>query len=869
MGAARHVTVSGTTMKSGEMFDRYRIDSRIGQGGMGEVYKAHDTKLGRAVALKVLRKDATASDGAARLVREACAAATIVHPNVIAIFDVGEVEGAPYIAMECVEGKTLRGCVGDASVPMDTRVRWLADIARALAAAHAKGVVHRDVKPENVMITHDGVVKVLDFGLARALSKTEDNLLATITRDGVITGTVPYMAPEALRAEDLDGRTDQFSWGVVAYELIVGRRPWLASGSAELVSEILSPRAPQPIAPALDLSDVVSRALAKSRTARFPTTDALVAEIELCRGREVGTIETIDRNAATRTTELPEENRPLRVRAVSRDAVARAAALLTALVILSLAIVTTVRRRRSTAASPPNDALYFDIDKVDADIVARCAPQARAPLRSGLQLWRDASQWESLARFDEAVAADPECAVASVYYLFGSTHTYPQRREHYRRAREHRGALNTRERELLDAMRPRVEDPSDMEEYLRRIAELAAKYPLDVDIERLHVGALFGLRRLDDAIAVVRAHDADHRAPLPGLLFVAAVIAVYQRDPDRAMESFRRCLDAAPDSADCLLWAGWLLASEGKCSEAESVLRRLVTVMPRSPQGHFSLGSVLLVMTRDPASARSVFEQRWRNSSATTFGSEPNPEVSRMSDELRMSVISGDLEGGLVHARRWDEAVRTSNIGAYRGAPRVQLIELLRELGRSDEARALALSGLHEQRGWSGDMLLDNEIEFARYAYVTDGIDSAKYRLLRDDWISRGKRTAEETWLKSYAGLAVVGRDAAIPFPTGTLVQDWYSMSPESFSRTAEELSAQGQHDDAIRHAEAANATCLAFRPMEKVHAEITLAKTYDRGGNAIKACESYAGFIAHFGKNRESVSSKFARERMKSLSCR
>src|SRR3954447_24383598 len=156
-------------LKSGDAFERYTIEALIGQGGMGHVYRAYDPRLGRRVALKVISESSAPAASNARLVREARAAAAFDHPNAVAIFDVGELEGAPYIVMELVEGRTLRRAAGDVLSPLPTRLAQLSGVARALAAAHHRGLVHRDIKPENVMVRDDGKVKVLDFGIARRI----------------------------------------------------------------------------------------------------------------------------------------------------------------------------------------------------------------------------------------------------------------------------------------------------------------------------------------------------------------------------------------------------------------------------------------------------------------------------------------------------------------------------------------------------------------------------------------------------------------------------------------------------------------------------------------------------------------------------
>jgi serine/threonine-protein kinase len=297
-------------IQRGEKIGRFLVEEVLGRGGMGEVYKAFDTRLERNVALKVLHADALGSlpdsngvNAAARMLREARAVAALQHPNIVALFDIGEVEeppelaGTTFLAMELVRGRTLRACIGDEATSERQKIHWLADVARALGAAHAHGLVHRDIKPENVMIRDDGVAKVLDFGVAKRARpsvsssaptqtpSTHEGQVLTLTGEGVVVGTPYYMAPEQMRGEPLDGRTDQFSWGVVAYELLSGRPPWTRDTDAlQLVAQVLS-KDPDPLeraCPALpaQVARVVMRAMAKSPNERYPTMDALVAALE-------------------------------------------------------------------------------------------------------------------------------------------------------------------------------------------------------------------------------------------------------------------------------------------------------------------------------------------------------------------------------------------------------------------------------------------------------------------------------------------------------------------------------------------------------------------------------------------------------------
>ncbi|MEI9950000.1 MAG: protein kinase [Pseudomonadota bacterium] len=277
-------------LERGVKFERYTIEAPLGQGGMGHVYRAQDGRLGRRVALKVISERLASPEASARLVREARAAAALDHPNVVAVFDVGEHEGVPFIVMELVDGRTLRETMGDsgeARAPLAARVGWLADAGRALAAAHRKGLVHRDVKPENVMIRSDGVVKVLDFGIARrdsVDSAAPAQALPTLTLEGVKLGTPLYMAPEQIRGDPLDGRADQFSWGVVAYEILAGRLPWRGVDALAAMASVLT----DPVGrDALDaasvpraVQDVVLRALSRRPEDRFASMDDAVRALE-------------------------------------------------------------------------------------------------------------------------------------------------------------------------------------------------------------------------------------------------------------------------------------------------------------------------------------------------------------------------------------------------------------------------------------------------------------------------------------------------------------------------------------------------------------------------------------------------------------
>lgn len=276
--------------------DRYRIEAELGAGGMGRVYRAFDPRLQRRIALKLLlptgEQGEPHDEAVGRLLREARAAAALNHPNVIAVYDVGEAEGTPFIAMELALGVSLNRYVGDPSISWLTRLRWLMDIARALSAAHRVGLIHRDVKPANVILRDDGVIKVLDFGIARwSVIELDPTTPLPTESAGLLTdsrrlGTPLYMSPEQLRGEPIDPRADQFSWGVMAYELLAGKIPWEAVGSISAIGMILG-KDPAPLrgGPAgaevsPEVALVVMRALQKDVSARFASMDEVVARLE-------------------------------------------------------------------------------------------------------------------------------------------------------------------------------------------------------------------------------------------------------------------------------------------------------------------------------------------------------------------------------------------------------------------------------------------------------------------------------------------------------------------------------------------------------------------------------------------------------------
>src|SRR3972149_887717 len=262
----------------GREIGHYKILDKLGEGGMGVVYKALDTKLDRPVALKFLPPHLSSSpEEKERFLHEAKAASALSHPNITVIHEINESEGQVYIAMEYVEGKTLKKLAESKELSLRKALDLAIQACDGLAAAHKKEIIHRDIKSENLMLTKEGQVKIMDFGLAKVKGATK------LTKAGSTLGTTAYMSPEQASGEEIDQRSDIFSFGVVLYELLAGQLPFKGEHQAAVIYSILNEE-PQPLARYNNqvsgkLEEIVSKALAKDREERYQHIDDLQADL--------------------------------------------------------------------------------------------------------------------------------------------------------------------------------------------------------------------------------------------------------------------------------------------------------------------------------------------------------------------------------------------------------------------------------------------------------------------------------------------------------------------------------------------------------------------------------------------------------------
>lgn len=257
----------------GKRLGGYELRDKLGEGGMGAVYLAHDPTLDRPAAVKVIRAHALTNEGRERFLREARACSRLNHPNIITVYAAGEESGTPYMAMELIDGRTLRDIINKSPVEWRIATRWVVQLLDALRKLHAEGIIHRDLKPENIMVTKDGVIKLMDFGLAHLTTQT------AITQEGTTLGTAPYMSPEQVMGKRLDARSDLFSIITIYHEMIVGSHPFRGENPMAVMYSIKHEE-PNPLTPSesdfpVGLLAVVARAFEKEPDQRYRDAAAL------------------------------------------------------------------------------------------------------------------------------------------------------------------------------------------------------------------------------------------------------------------------------------------------------------------------------------------------------------------------------------------------------------------------------------------------------------------------------------------------------------------------------------------------------------------------------------------------------------------
>jgi serine/threonine protein kinase/Tfp pilus assembly protein PilF len=637
-------------LAAGSRLGSYEILALLGKGGMGEVWRARDVRLGRDVAIKVLPQGLAAdSDRLARFEREAKSVAALNHPNIVTLYSIEESEGVRFLTMELVEGDALDQLVVPGGMPLGRLLDLGIPLADALSAAHQKGIVHRDLKPANVMVSRDGRVKVLDFGLAKVEADAKGlgataapTLDAPISGVGVVVGTVPYMAPEQLRGAPVDARTDLFSLGILLYELATGKRPFTGASAVEVSSAILRdpPEPPRAVRGDLppDLDRIIERCLAKDPDRRVQTAKDVRNELEHLR-RVVGPDAAPPRRE--RRTPLPAASDAPSIAVLpfaNRSAGPEDEYFSDGLADELISVLVKIRglrvaARTSSASFKGKDATIADVGRAlnVKSVLEGSVRKAGNRVRISVQLVKvengDALWSETYDRtLDDIFAVQDDIAQSVVKELrttlLGESPDSDDSgaaKAEVAAAAEGRGQNPEAHRLLLEG-RFFLERMSN-DGIARGVALLEQATALDPDYANAWAELARGYSQQGafGYVPVVegygRARKAVERAlalvpDLPeALLVLAQVQGIHDWDLVAAESNYRKALAAAPANANVLENVGFFLARTGRPEEAEVLLKRALEQDPLSVRAWGSLLQLYRVTGRDDeamACARKV-----------------------------------------------------------------------------------------------------------------------------------------------------------------------------------------------------------------------------------------------------------------------
>lgn len=702
------------TLSTGAQFGFYEIRRPLGSGGRGVVYDAWDTRLQRPVALKLLlQTDREPAASSKQLVREARAAAALNHPNVCTIYEVGEIDGTPFIAMELIEGQTLHATLGRGPLAPPRVCRLGRQLADALAGAHAAGVIHRDLKSANVMVTSEGHIKVLDFGIARRLSGPSEATRTDTTTD-TLAGTLPYMAPEVLRGHPPTTQSDIWALGIVLYEMIAGRRPFVGDTNASTSAAILrDPLPPLPADTPHGLARVVNRCLEKEEASRPRTANEVALALDIAdpmplaptvlpeqrRRHRIGVLWTL--TAVTMIAAaggMVWRSRPAGGPTGPVDAIAVLPFAnlsgdpdqeffsdgITEAVITDLGKISALRviargsvMQYKTKPKPPAEtARELGVDALVNGSVLRVDDRVRITVQliapeDGRVLWSD--RFEGDTRDILALHADIATAVAQqVRATIGPSEAQqlaspyspdPKAHELYLLGRYHAYRKNpesaTKAVEyLLDATRV---DPG----FALAHAALAEAYRL----REIWGGAGIGAFAEESRDAATRALNLDAR--LPEAHFAMAIV-LSQRDWNwaAAETEFRRAIEGRPSLSDAHAEYSFYLQGLGRFEEAIAAVRRATALDPLSPD-HLS------------QEGRAFFRARRYDEALDRFGRalELDPNFG--------SALTRLIDTYLVMGRFKDVEKYLQKRGDALGNAWSQTAQLYAKTGRIPEARAL------------------------------------------------------------------------------------------------------------------------------------------------------------------------------------
>jgi eukaryotic-like serine/threonine-protein kinase len=951
-------------LKPGDLVGPYEIRGFVGQGGMGQVYRAFDPRLERTVALKIIivpesartsspslsDKPPTKKEGvtpreplkaksdsggggsggggkligeiSARMLREARAVASLSHPNVVAIYDVGESDGRLYLAMEYVVGSSLRNLVGNKELPLPRRVRWLIDVARALEAAHKAGIIHRDIKPENVMVREDGGIKVLDFGIARRTQqmnkKPEDqHVVDTVTGGGSIAGTPVYMAPEQIKGGEVDARCDQFGWGVMAYELVTGERPWEETGDVlSLVANILTEPAPAikqhvPDVPAV-VEETILRALSKKPDMRFPSMSDVADVLEPFATLTTGAGDRVrvtprppahDDPAYAATTRVPttvsidsekgttsspsgksaSSEAPPAKKEEEETPKRRALSLAAPLVLLG-ALAAAVYVVKTQTGKPIGPLPPITTSSTSRPLSS--VPAAEIAYKDAISLWHDGAGAKARAALTRAVDLDPTFAAAHLELAlqYAGLNETSSAQASFQSAYEHRHMLIPRDERLLQASEPYIRAKPDVEEWETRMTSVVFEYPRDPELQ-FYLGRSRQLQGEHEGAR--QAFEASVRLDegfVPGL----AAMAKAEQSIGNVAEGLattERCIKRSPVASTCVQMRFDLLFAAGECKRAKEEAATWGSLEPQSPLPFAKLARALYADGAPRPSIEEVLARRWNLLT--------NPQKRKEEetwDKTLLAVIDGDFNRADDLAKEHDAALPATADSADHSRPHLLRMNLLMEVDRMKDAAKVAHGFLDRIAAWpSYPFGADPSIDFYEPLYRSGEWTKRELDEKRNEWLDKERRRLNEgiggggggnknsrtswfQWAAVFGGFAETREEAADALERAPRDDNGQRSPPASMMLVDFSLGKVfvllNRFDEAIPHLEHVVSTCESFdRVMVIAKARLLLAQAYEGKGEPQKAKTYYDKVVDTWPKGTPSRTLKRALERLALLS--
>jgi eukaryotic-like serine/threonine-protein kinase len=895
----------------GTRVGRYLIESVLGRGGMGVVFRARDTVLDREVALKLVPPELLVEpERRARFVREGRSAAAATHANIAAVYDVGEIDGQVFLAMELVEGETLRSLIRREALSADDAIVVARGMARGLAKAHEKGIIHRDLKPDNVMVGEALHVKLLDFGLAKlrevdvvgggaSMPRTPEG---TLTFDGRVLGTPAYMSPEQAKGKEVDHRTDIFSFGVVFYEMLAGERPFRGDSAIEILSAVMRDT-PAPLSENVseDIREIVARCLEKDLSKRYASAKELLAALD-----GVWPNSQYPKPPPSANLLRPESNglpsgdgsSPSSLRAAARVAElsrsipppprARRVGIALAVAAVLLGGVMVVRARLRPIPPAITNAASRAA-RVEGRAVTDHArprshnPEALAAYGSGLQNFRDGSIAFAAHEFERAGMLDPELAAAHLRVMLISsfkldtTHV----REHFAAASQYRRSLDERDAAMLQASEELIRERPNHIARARAMEAVRERYPDDAEVAWMTANVLGSAGRTEEAkVAIRRARELDPQFAA-ALWFESSLLEDEQTDT--SLKLLDECLRISPSAASCLRVRSGIRAARGDCAGYEADARRMTEIEPRGPRAYEYLAAALAARGAPLESVKAALDKR---ASLGVTGTGDSPAEMRAQADLWVALLAGDFVTAETAATALDRLNDHDASEMAHVVPALTLIDIYEERGEADRALGVAESFVRRLPAWTANAPTGVRARLVMLRRRAGLLDEAKAQAQRDELLRESMEMAFDGdpkkgiyfWLAieaQYVTTRTEAKAALVRLPTvadaGAHVRGF-----DDWARGKVELLA-GHTKEASKSLGAALATCTAMPttdtaflrvPFSWAEAQLLLGESLeetDRPG----ACDAYARVIDRWKDAKpRSVSVEKARSRARARGC-